>query len=261
MAQTVTISNTGNAPLTITGLAASGSFNQTNNCGNTVAAGARCTINVTFSPTAVGAGSGMLTMNDDAPGSPHIVALSGTGVDFVISSATGSSTSSTVSAGQTANYALSISGTTGFSGTVALTCNGAPSASTCSVSPSSVAVSDTSPATVTVSVATTSRSTLVPLPKFRMPQMLWYPTWILLLILSWALVEIRLRHPAVRRYAWSAVVVLWALSFVGCGGGGGGGSSPPPPPRQGTPAGTYTLQVNAASGGATRSISLTLVVQ
>jgi hypothetical protein len=54
-AQTVTLSNTGNATLNITSIAITGTnasdFAQTNTCGSSVAAGADCTINVTFKPS------------------------------------------------------------------------------------------------------------------------------------------------------------------------------------------------------------------
>ena len=78
-AQTVTLSNTGSAPLTISSIVASGNFAQTNNCGSSVAAGAACTIGVKFTPTAVGTRTGAITITDNAAGSPHKVALSGIG--------------------------------------------------------------------------------------------------------------------------------------------------------------------------------------
>jgi VCBS repeat protein/ASPM-SPD-2-Hydin domain-containing protein/centrosomal CEP192-like protein len=77
--QLVTLSNTGNAPLLVSGVAASGDFGQTNNCGVSVAAGAHCTINVTFTPTASGAQSGTLVITDNAAGSPRILSLIGSG--------------------------------------------------------------------------------------------------------------------------------------------------------------------------------------
>ncbi len=44
-----------------------------------LAAGASCTVSVTFAPTAAGSASGTLSVNSSAPGSPLTVALSGTG--------------------------------------------------------------------------------------------------------------------------------------------------------------------------------------
>ncbi|HEV2344050.1 MAG TPA: choice-of-anchor D domain-containing protein [Actinocrinis sp.] len=79
-AQAVTVSNTGNAAATISSISASGPFAQTNNCGSSLAAGASCTVNVTFAPTASGAQSGTLSIASNAPGSPATVNLTGTGV-------------------------------------------------------------------------------------------------------------------------------------------------------------------------------------
>jgi hypothetical protein len=79
--QTVTLTNQGNAALTITSVTASSPFAvATNNCPATVNALANCTITLTFTPTASGAQNGTLTITDSAAGNPHIVGLSGTGV-------------------------------------------------------------------------------------------------------------------------------------------------------------------------------------
>ena len=79
-AQKVTLTNSGNALLSITSIAASGDFHQSNNCVPLVLAAGNCAINVEFSPTATGARTGSLTITDNASGSPHTVSLSGTGV-------------------------------------------------------------------------------------------------------------------------------------------------------------------------------------
>ena len=80
----VTLTNTGNATLTITNIKMIGpnaaDFAQTNNCGGSVAAGANCTINVTFTPLKGGPRTGTLQITDNATGSPQKVALSGTGL-------------------------------------------------------------------------------------------------------------------------------------------------------------------------------------
>ena len=57
-----------------------GPFGESNNCGTSLAAGASCSVGVTFTPTAAGAASGTLSVNSSAPGSPLTVALIGTGV-------------------------------------------------------------------------------------------------------------------------------------------------------------------------------------
>lgn len=58
----------------------SGDFAQTNTCGSSLAAGANCTISVTFAPGATGSRSATLTVTDDAGSSPQTIGVSGTGV-------------------------------------------------------------------------------------------------------------------------------------------------------------------------------------
>jgi len=83
-ALTVQLSNPGNAALSITGISIVGSgasaFIQTSGCGATLAAGATCSISVTFTPSAAASYSAALTVADNATGSPQTVALAGTGV-------------------------------------------------------------------------------------------------------------------------------------------------------------------------------------
>ena len=86
-AQTVTLTNTGNGTLTLTSIATSANFSQTNNCGASVAARSSCTIDVTFAPTAAGSLAGALTISDNSngvKGSTQTVTLSGTGTDPVV---------------------------------------------------------------------------------------------------------------------------------------------------------------------------------
>jgi len=80
--QKVTLTNVGTAALTISNIALSGSnpsnFGETNTCGSSVNAGASCTISVTFTPIAPGTPTAQIGVVDNAPGSPQVVALSGT---------------------------------------------------------------------------------------------------------------------------------------------------------------------------------------
>lgn len=77
-AQTVTVTNSGQAALTVSSVTVTGDFSETNTC-STVAAGANCAVSVTFKPTATGARTGTLSIADNASGSPQSVSLSGTG--------------------------------------------------------------------------------------------------------------------------------------------------------------------------------------
>jgi hypothetical protein len=65
--------------ITITG-ADAGDFTQTGTtCGSTLAAGAKCTITLTFTPAAKGARSATLPLTDNATTSPQTAKLTGTG--------------------------------------------------------------------------------------------------------------------------------------------------------------------------------------
>jgi hypothetical protein len=122
-AQALTLSNTGNAALSITSLALTGSnasdFAQTNTCGSSVAAGANCTIAVMFTPSVTGTEAASLSISDNATASPQTVSLSGTGTAALVSLsptslAFGNQSVGTTSAAQTltlsntGNAALSI---------------------------------------------------------------------------------------------------------------------------------------------------------
>jgi phospholipase C len=84
-AQSVTLTNTGTAALTIVSIVASGDFAQTNSCGSNLAPGVSCSIDVTFAPTALGARAGTITIADSAGDSPQSVSLSGNGVAPAVS--------------------------------------------------------------------------------------------------------------------------------------------------------------------------------
>lgn len=78
--QTVTLTNTGESPLTILSFASSAAFPHTHTCPAALSPGETCAVAVSFQPPTTGAHTGILTLTTDAPGSPHTVALSGIGV-------------------------------------------------------------------------------------------------------------------------------------------------------------------------------------
>jgi len=78
--QTVAISNTGNAAVALSGISVTGDFTQTNNCGSSLSKSSQCTVSLVFKTTTPGSRTGTLTITDNAAGSPHIVALSGSGL-------------------------------------------------------------------------------------------------------------------------------------------------------------------------------------
>ena len=85
--QTVTATNTGNAPLHITGLSFGGanpgdfSISGQNCTLGAITPGGNCTATVVFTPGAVGARNATLVFTDDAPASPQSIPLKGTGTN------------------------------------------------------------------------------------------------------------------------------------------------------------------------------------
>lgn len=77
--QAVTLTNTGSVSIAISSIATTGPYSETNNCGTSLAGGASCTINVTFTPTKAGTQTGTLTVTDNAANNPQTVALTGVG--------------------------------------------------------------------------------------------------------------------------------------------------------------------------------------
>jgi hypothetical protein len=75
-AQSVTLTNASNNALTITSIAATTGFSETNTCGSSLAANGTCSISVVFSPTASGTITGTLTVVDGA--GTQTVSLTGT---------------------------------------------------------------------------------------------------------------------------------------------------------------------------------------
>jgi len=161
-AQSITLSNSGTAALTINSIAIGGTnlgdFTQTNTCGSSVASGGSCTISVTFTPTAAGTRSASVSVSDNASGSPQTVPLSGTGAspDFTIQASTLSPSSIIV--GQSGISTITITSVNGFSSAVSLTCSGLPVEAVCSFSPNSVIPISNGTATATATI-TTSTST------------------------------------------------------------------------------------------------------
>jgi hypothetical protein len=77
--QNVTLINSSGTALSIASISASGDFAETNTCGTSLAPVANCQVSVTFTPSSGGMLSGVVTLDDNAPGSPQTVALYGTG--------------------------------------------------------------------------------------------------------------------------------------------------------------------------------------
>jgi subtilisin family serine protease len=166
----------------------------------------------------------------------------------------------TITAGQTANFSVSAAPTGGFHQTVTWTCMGAPTASTCAVSPPSSPMDGSGVATTTVTLTTTARSNAMPAvnsPLVR-PPIPWQILPLPIALLFVAMILHKSRHAArAARLLGASAFLTFAAFCVSCSTGSGSGR----PPAQGTPAGTYTIMVTGTSGSLSHSASFQLVVK
>ena len=284
---TVTLTNSEQGALTVSGVTVTDTadFTLKNNCTGTVPGGGTCTVQVTFNPAAPASGaqcgsssgpkSATLTIADNATNSPQAVTLSGTATDFCPDPPTVGGTTLTVAQGTTATFHLDITSIDAFAGTVGLSCTGAvPGAGSCATSSSTVNVPANGQAPFMVTVPTAAGFVRPKAREFR------WPPWNLYLVvvaLAAMLGLASLGHRSVqdvasilgyrklysgsnfyrKKVAWLAqaclLLAIFGFAISACGGGGGAA-----PAAQ---ASTFSFIVTATSGGATRTIALTLTVQ
>jgi hypothetical protein len=77
--QSVSLTNTGATALSISSITVDRPFHQTNNCGTSVAPGAKCAIKITFKPPTTANFAGILTIVDSASSKPQVIPVSGAG--------------------------------------------------------------------------------------------------------------------------------------------------------------------------------------
>ncbi len=158
--QVITLTNSGSATLHFSsGVSLGGAYakdwSQTSTCTAPLAAQGTCTISVVFSPSDNGILTASLSIADDAPNSPQVITLYGNAVPAALlgPASSGGSTVVTVTAGNTATYNLQAVPGPSFSGTINLTCSGAPFGAQCTV-PSSLPVTNGAAVPFTVTIST-----------------------------------------------------------------------------------------------------------
>ena len=169
--------------------------------------------------------------------------------DFTI---TATPATSTINAGQSSTYNVTVAPTGGFNQTVALTCGGVPPASTCVISPPALTLDGTNPATATVVVQTAARAAApfsIPMRVHPLPLILVVFAY-LLVIVSWIFLSTarRFSQTPYRRPEFSAAAALLALLFFAYSCGGSSTQTDPPssPSPQGSGS-TFSLALNPTS--------------
>jgi hypothetical protein len=262
---TVTVTNTGTLSA-LTGLtlgvdapgAGNGFGLSGNTCTSTLAAGARCTVQVTFAPTfapkTAEALAGTLTI-DSANGGSASLALQGIAFGLILNVLGNSSI--TIVQGQTAYYTLAVTPQGASSGAIRFACGTLPANALCVFNPSQLSG-------ISAGVNGESQLGIAAGAPASVARMRWKSSGLLLC----ALVGLPL---ACRRRAWKRRYARWWLSALLCaamvcgvtscaGSGGSGGSGGTTHTGGGTPPGTYPVTVTATSDGVTKSVSITLVV-
>jgi len=240
---TLSLTNTGTAPVNQLALSVTGDYSITKSCSVTsLAPGASCAVTVTFTPTTVAARVGSLTITSSDPSSPLNIPLTGTGIPSAAVSLSvdgGSSSSVTVKSGRPANYNLAITALNGYTGTVVLNCTpiNAGQYATCSLLPSSFTLTNGtaqgSVATINTvtSIATTAQDST--------------PNRFTLALCLLPLGFLFLRRT--RGALAIAISSTATLFLVGCGSGSNLNVNNGDPNLRYTPPGTYQYEVTASS--------------
>jgi uncharacterized repeat protein (TIGR02543 family) len=247
-AQSATLLNTGNQPLTgivitLGGTNASDFAQSATTCEATLAVSASCTISVTFTPAAAGSYSAAISVADSATNSPQTTTLSGTGTvpSFSVASST---PTQTVQPGGAATYTVNITPVNGsFTGVVTLSASGLPPGATASFVPPTV-TPGTAGGTSQLTVQTAAPTTTASAKRFGWP------------LAAPALALIGIFLPGKRRRRWIALGVLLVASLgavsalTGCGGGFALAN-----------ASNYTVTVTGTSGAFVQTTTVQLTVQ
>ncbi|HSZ18224.1 MAG TPA: beta-propeller fold lactonase family protein [Candidatus Acidoferrum sp.] len=206
-----------------------------------------------------------ITVMNPPPGGGTTAAISFIVSDFKVTSP---SSTPSITAGQTATFALTVSSIDGtFSSQVTFGVSQSPplpAGTTPTFAPSAPITPGATPQPVTLSVATTPHtvSSAIIFPRELSPVLQ------LLIMVSVGLALLRLwfraRGGRLQRLAPQiilALLIIAAAGLIACGAVGTGPSTPPQVnPSTGTPAGTYPIIVTATSGGVSHSATVTLTV-
>jgi hypothetical protein len=155
--QSVVLVNNGDAAVTLSNIAATGDFAQTNTCGNlsttptVLNVGQGCTISITFTPTASGNRGGGLAITSDAQNTSGVT-LSGIGIaEFALSANTRSTVLLIGTTSNSTAFSIAASAPSTFTDSITLAC---ASGATCAFNPASIVAGQSS--TLTVSGLTAS---------------------------------------------------------------------------------------------------------
>jgi hypothetical protein len=184
------------------------------------------------------------------------VAVTATPADFGIALAP---PSGTVQSGSSVTTTITMTPANGFNQPVSLACSGAPSNTTCNISPASVSPNGTTPSTAKLTIQTGVQSSAA----LHDPSLPGQPSGadgtVALALLDGGLLGftlLRARRRSWLRLQFGVVLVFFVCALVeGCGGSSNAA------PNNATPKGTYTITVTATAGNDSHISNYNLTVQ
>jgi hypothetical protein len=266
--QTVTLTNTGTAPVTALAFTIAGDYAITVPCTLTVLApNTSCTATITFTPTTLGQRNSTLTITSSDANSPTQIPLTGTGVpngSFLLTVNGGPTATATVASERPATYNLQLTPQANYSGDVVFNCTPIIPGqyATCSLLPSSITLNGAAQNAVatintitTVNPNPTARNTDNTHATRSKPLLCLLPAS---LLFFWNILRKKKNHKnhLTRNLLCALLLTLTTLWPSGCGSGGD-------PNIRVTPPGTYQYQVTASSTTGvqlTRTVTLNLIV-
>jgi hypothetical protein len=252
----MTLSNPGNTALAITGISVTGAnasnFGETNTCGTSLAAGASCTITVTFTPASAATLIAVISVADNAAGSPQSAVVTGIGSagTYTVNSST---PTQSVQPGAAAQFNIVVAPLGGsFNNLVTLSATGLPAGAQVSFLPPAVTPGSSGAPSV-MSIQTTTGLARLALPESQRQSpipLLAMLAGVPLLGLAGSLRRLRKTSGRWMLLGLAVLAILPMLALSGCGGGYFG-----PAPQ------TYTVNVIGTSGTLQESTTITLTVQ
>ncbi len=257
--QTLTLTNNGGTPLSITGVTVVGDYGIVAGTGTcavfaTLPVDGSCSLGIAFLPSGAGLRTGSVTVTSNAP--TQTAQLTGTGIDFQL--LPNGNTTVTTANGGNAVFPLLLRPLVTTSDPVTYTCTGAPANSTCKITSQYGDLSAVQTVSVTILTGVKSGAVRSPVGYLLLP-------W--LGLVPW-FARRRGRHGALLGVLCCFALML-ALSGCGSGktsaeegtGTGTGSTGTGGGTTIITPSGTYNITASATAAGVTHTVPLTLVVQ
>ena len=213
----------------------------------------------TYSTTSLSVGSHSITAiyggdANNAGSSSSVLAQTVNASDFALSS---NPTTSTVSAGGSATFTVTLTPQGSFTNPISLSCSGLPALAGCAFNPSTV-TPNANTTSSTLTITTGARTAFLAPPSLGWRSIPLYPVAILLLSMLFGTVRLSASNRRkVLSYVPLGLLVCGCMLIASCAIGGGGGTGG----SGGTPAGTYTVTVTGVAGTDQHTTTVTLTVQ